>query len=321
MAQERGSKAQLRAYIEASYGQTPGARNGVRLPAIDITIGKAQALVQSRVLQGNRSETMPDLDEITVSGGTTLQPDVRSIGWILRGLLGSYSVAGPATVTGLYTHTFKVDSLSVFYALEKFFGGLGSSLMYIGCKPNGLTWDVGTGGIQECSVDWIGQDEVYIAAPEDATPLLHPIVGFKVPIVTLAQAGLTLSKATRFGINLANNIDGTRTVGGGGKIMDAPEGTIGVSGPFEILFDSMAQYNKALAGTEETIVVTYPAAGGMSLQWLMDEVKYEVASPGVPSPGGIVQPMNYRAFYDDAAAGSAIRAILVNDVATYAAIP
>lgn len=318
--QERGSKAQLRAYYETVAGEAPATRNGVRLPAIDIAIGRTQGLVQSRVLQGNRSETKPSRDDVTVGGATTLQPDVRSIGWILRGLLGSYSVTGP--VSGLYTHTFKVDALTTYYALEKFFSTLGNALMYVGCKPNGLTWDIGTGGLQEASVDWIGFDEVVEpSGPEDATPLLHPVVGFKVPSVTLAQAGVTLTKATRFGINLANNIEGTRTIGNGGRISDAPEGTISVSGPFEVTFESLTQYNKALNDTEESLVITYPAAGGMSLQWLMDEVMYEAASPGVPGPGGIVQPMNYRAFYDDAAAASAIRAVVVNDVATYAAIP
>lgn len=319
MAQERGNKAQLRMYYESAYAEAPAARNGVRLPAIDIGLTKTQPKVQSRVLQGNRSETMPSPDLITVGGGTTLQPDVRSFGWILRLLLGSYSVTGP--VGGLYTHVFKVDALGITVALEKFFGVLGSALMYTGCKPNGLAWDVGIGGIQECGVDWVGADEVYEATPEDATPLLHSVVGFKVPTVTLAQAGVSLTKATRFGINIANNIEGTRTIGNSAIISDVPEGSIGVSGPFEVIFDSMTQYNKALNNTEESLVVTYPAAGGMSLQWLMDEVQYDVESPGVPGPGGIVQPLNYRAYYDDAAAASAIRAILINDVATYAAIP
>jgi len=318
--QERGSKAQLRAYYEVTPGENPSTRNGVRLPAIDIAIGKTQGLVQSRVLQGNRSETRPSRDEITVGGGTTLQPDVRSIGWILRGLLGSYSVTGP--VGGLYTHLFKVDALNTYYALEKFFASLNKALMYVGCKPNGLTWDIGTGGLQECGVDWVGMDEVLEeGGPEDATPLLHPVVGFKVPSVTLAQAGVTLTKATRFGINLANNIEGTRTIGNGGRVSDLPEGTIGVSGPFEVTFESFTQYQKALNDTEESLVVTYPAAGGMSLQWLMDEVLYEAASPAVPGPGGLTQAINYRAFWDDAAAASAIRALLVNDVPTYAAIP
>lgn len=318
MPQARGSKAQLRAYYEATYGQTPAARNGVRLPAIDIGVGLSQGLVQSRVLQGNRSETMPVLDSKTVGGTTTIQPDVRSIGWILRHLFGSYAVTGTAPT---YTHTFKVDAISGSYMLEKFFSDLGFALQYIGCKPNGLTWDIGTGGIQEASIDWVGQDEIYAAAPEDAAPLLHAVVGFKTPSVTLSQGGSALTKATRFGINIANNIEGTRTVGNGGLISEAPEGVISVTGGFEVIFDSMTQYNKARNQTEEALVVTYPAAGGHSLQFLLDEVQYEVASPAVPSPAGLTVGMNYRAYYDDAVAASSIRAILVNDVATYAAIP
>lgn len=390
--QLKGSRAQLRAYYEASYGQTPAARNGVRLPAVDIGIGLTQGLVTSRVLQGNRSETMPVADQRTVAGSTTVQPDVRSFGWLARHLLGSYSVVqtGPITslnitaagtgyttpptvafaggggsgaaataivagglVTGFiftnngtgytsaptvtltggggtgatatanvaYTHTFKVADLAASLMLEKYFSDGGFAYQYIGCKPNGLTWDVGTGGLQECSLDWVGQDEIYAAAPEDASPLLHPVVGFKLPSVTLAQAGISLTRATRFGLNLANNIEGTRTIGNAGIIADAPEGVIGVSGPLEVAFDSNVQYAKAKAGTEETLVVTYPAANGMSLQWLLDEVQYEVASPGVPGPAGLTVGINYHAYYDDGAAASAVRLLLVNDVPTYAAIP
>jgi hypothetical protein len=313
----KGSKAQLRAYYETAYGEAPSTRNGVRLPAVDIGIGLTQSLVQSRVLQGNRSETMPSPDQKSVAGTTTIQPDVRSIGWILRHLFGSYSVSG----AGPYTHTFKVDAIAGSYMLEKFFSDLNFALQYVGCKPNGLNWDVGTGGLQECSVDWIGQDEIYSATPEDASPLLHAVIGFKVPTVTLSQAGVSLTKATRFGINIANNIEGTRTIGNSGIISDAPEGVISVTGPFEVTFESMTQYNKALNQTEEALVVTYPAAGGHSLQFLLDEVQYEVASPAVQGPGGLNVAMNYRAYYDDAAAATAIRAILINDVATYAAIP
>lgn len=317
--QIKGSKAQLRAYIETAYAEVPAARNGVRFPAVDITIGKTQGKVRSRVLQGNRSETMPSQDQITVAGGTTLQPDVRSIGWILKYLLGAYSVTGP--VSGLYTHTFKVDAIVGSLALEKWFSDALFGYQYSGCKPNGLSWDIGTGGLQECGVDWIGQDETYMAAPEDASPLLNPVIGLKVPSVTLLQGGASLLDATRFGINIANNIDGTRTVGGGGRIQEAPEGVITVTGNFEVIFRSVTQYNKAINDTEDSFVVTYPAAAGMSLQWLFDEVKYDVSSAPVPGPAGLTQPMNFTGYYDDAAAQSAIRAILINDVVTYATIP
>jgi hypothetical protein len=317
--QIRGAKASLRAFIEAAYGEAPGARNGMRLPAVDITIGKAQGRVRSRVLQGNRSETMPSQDSITVSGGTTLQPDVRSIGIILKYLLGAYSVTGP--VSGLYTHTFKVDVIPGSLALEKWFGDGGFGYQYSGCKPNGLTWDIGTGGLQECGVDWVGKDETYMAAQEDASPLLYPVVGLKVPSVALSQGGSALLDATRFGINIANNIEGTRTVGGGGVIQEAPEGTITVTGTCDLVFRSITQYNKAINDTEDSFVVTYPAAAGMSLQWLIDELKYDVASQPVPGPAGLTQPLNFTGYYDDAAAASSIRAILVNDVVTYASIP
>jgi hypothetical protein len=306
-------------YEEATYGATPASRPGVRLPAVDIGVNLTQGKVSSRVLQGNRSETMPSVDSKTVGGGTTLQPDVRSIGWILYGLFGTYGVAGPAS--GLYTHTFTVGTLAKTYMLEKWFSDLSISMQYVGCKPNGLTWEVGTGGLQECGVDWIGQNEIVGTAPEDATPLLHSVVGFKVPTVTLSQGGAALTAATKFGMNITNNIEGTRTIGNAGLISDAPEGMIGISGGFEVTFTSITQYNKAINATEEALILTYPAAAAMSLQFLIDEVQYDVQSPGVPGPGGLVVPMNYKAYYDDGAAASAIRAILVNDVVTYAAIP
>lgn len=320
MAQGRGSKAQLRMYYEAVYGTPPPAGNGVRLPAVDIAIGAKQDLVQSRVLQGNRSMTMPARDQRTVTGGTTIQPDVRSIGWLLYQLFGGYAVAGP--VGGLYTHTFTINTLPIGVTLEKFFSDLGFALQYAGSRINGVSWDIGTGGLQEVGFDWVSQDEIYSATPIDATPLLSPVVGFRVPSVTLSQAGISLITATKFGMAFSNNLDPVRTVGNGGLINSAPEGLFGATFNMDVTFDGMTQYNKARNSTEETVVVTYPAVqAGMSLQLLMDEVQYSMQSPGVPGPGGLTVPMNGQAYYDDAAAGSALRALLINDQPTYAAIP
>lgn len=318
--QAKGSKSQVRMYYESVMGTPPiGGSNGVRLPIVDISIGLTQAVVASRVLQDNRSAAMPIRDSRAVGGSMTWQPDVRSAGWILYQLLGGYAVAGP--VGGLYTHTFTLGSLPPGVTLEKLFTDLGLAFQYYGCRFNTLNWDIGTGGVQEASIDVIGTDEGNTAVI-DAAPLTHPFVGFRVPSVTLAQAGITTTTATRFGMNLANNLEPSRVIGNGGLINGAPEGTFGSTGTLETQFRSLTDYNKARNSTEESIIVTYPAVqAGMSLQWLFDEVQYNVAPIPIAGPGGVTVPLAWTAYYDDAAAGSAVRAIIINDVATYAAIP
>lgn len=316
--QAKGSKAQLRGYEESVYGTYPASGNAVRLPVIDISLNKTQDLVESRVLSGDRNATLPVPGEVSVGGGFTMQPDIRSIGWILKHFFGDYSVTG----AGPYTHVFKVGSLPTGLSLEKFFSDLGFALMYTGCKINRFALDVTPAGILEASCDVIGQQETYLASPVDASPLLHPIVPFKQASATLSEGGSSMTRATGFSIDMTNNVEGTRVITNNGLIAEAPEGLFRATGRLSVLFESMTLYQKALNQTESALILTFPGAtGGHSMQLIFDEILYGVASPGVPGPGGIVLDLNWQAYYENDSDASAARVVLINDVATYAAIP
>lgn len=326
MARQRGSKTSLRFYEQTDLTTVAAAAsNGIVIPMIDTDISVSQDLVESRVLAGDRNSREPAPNEKSVGGGVTFQPDVRSIGFILKHLFGSVTTQAGVPSVGLNTHTFEVADLPVgALTVEKWMPQIPAALQAYGVRINGMSLDLGPGGILEGTLDAIGIDEVLPvpASPIDATPLQYAIQGFRLPSVTLSEGGAGLTIATRFSFDLGNNIEGIRTIGNLGRFADLPEGIFTASGTLAVLFESMALYNKALNQTTSALIVTFPSPAtpaGQSLQFLFDEVKYAVSSPGIQGPGGIIAELNWRAFVG--AGTSTAKAILVNDVASYATIP
>lgn len=326
MARQRGSKTSLRFYEQADLiTVAPALSPGVVIPMIDTDISLSQDLVESRVLAGDRNSREPAPNEKAVGGGVTFQPDVRSIGFILKHLFGAVTTTPDDPSVGLNTHEFEVGDLPVgALTIEKFMPQIPAALRAFGCRINGMSFDVGTGGLLEGTLDIMGIDEVLPVptTPLDATPLQYAIQGFRLPSVVLSEGGSGIAIATRFSFDLTNNIEGIRTIGNQGRFADLPEGIFGASGTLAVLFENLTLYNKALNNTTSALAITFPSPAtpaGQTLQFLFDEVKYSVSSPGIPGPGGIIAELNWRAFVGTGT--STAKAILVNDVADYDAIP
>jgi hypothetical protein len=324
MARQRGSKTSLRMYEQSDMLTIPGGTpTGLLLPLIDTDVSVSQDLVESRVLGGDRNSREPVPNERGVAGGVTIQPDVRSIGFILKHFFGGLSTG--AVAGGLYPHTFTVGDLPAGHLIfEKYMPQIPIALQAFGCRINGISFELGPGGLLEMRLDVIGVDEVNppVTTPLDATPLSYAMQAFRLPTVTLSEGGGGLTIATRFSIDMSNNIEGIRTIGNLGRYADLPEGIFTASGTLSVLFENMTLYNKALNQTSSSLIVTFPASAtpaGQTLQFLFDEVHYALASPGIPGPGGIIAELNWRAFVTTGT--STARAILTNDVASYAAIP
>jgi hypothetical protein len=312
MAQSTGSKAVITFGEESTFGTVATA--GINLLAIDCSVNLQQNLIESRVLTGTRNPQQPALDEKSVSGSLTVQPDPTVFGWLLKHAIGAPTTSG----VGPYTHVFKVADLPTSFSLEKYFSDNAIALQYLGCRFNGFSLDVGSGGILEASFDVLGQDQTNLAR-FDSSPTVVAPVPLRNASVALTEGGSAFAKALRFSLQYGNNIEPTKTVGNAGKIYALPEGMARPSGTLSILFDSMTTLNKALNATETALSLTW-TAGTHSLAIEIPEVRYAVTSPPITGPGGIVVDLAFQGYYEDDADASAIIATLVNAQANYTSI-
>lgn len=324
MARQRGSKTSLRIYEQTvDLTTVAGITNGLALPFIDTDLKLSQDLVDSRVITGDRNSVEPAPGDRGVEGGITIQPDVRSIGYILKHLFGAVATEIDTPSPGLNEHTFTVGDLPVALLVERWMPQIPASFRSFGNRVNSFSLDIGPSGLLEASIGLMGVDEV-IPVPAtalDATPLTFPVQGFRLPTVTLSEGGAGITIATRFSIELSNNIEGLRTIGNAGRYADLPEGIFTASGSLAVLFENMTLYNKALNSDVSSLAITFasPATpAGQSLQFLFDEVRYALSSPGIQGPGGVIAELNWRAFVQTGT--STAKAILTNDVTSYATI-
>lgn len=319
--QAKGSQAVINIYEQTALNViSPNITLGLTLPTISSTMAKTQPLIRSQVLRGNRNQTMPTLDEIGVSGSIVIQPDVASIIYILKHLMGLPVTTG----VGPYTHTFKVLSTIPPYGLtiEKVYADIAQVIRYIGCKLNKLSFDVTSGGYLQATLDFLGIDASVAVAALDAAPKLYAVQPFRLPRVTLSEGGSSMLTATRLSLSIENNITATKTLGNSGLAYDLPEGLIAISGSLEVLFENMTMYNKAINATPSSLVITFPAfTGGQSLQFTIPEEMYAVGDPTLSGPGGVTLPLQFEAYYDSDAGASSVQAVVVNAIASAVAFP
>ena len=318
MPQARGSLSQLVMLDETTLGVANGT-NALRLPFISYDVKLTQPLKRSRALQGNRNPTIPYLDEKSLGGSLVIQPDVRSISHVLRHAIGVPVTTG----IGPYVHEYKPGTLPVGFTLEPYFSDLALALQHAGCRINGFSFEVGTSGCLEMTLDIVGVDETNVARL-DAAPVLYAVSPLKLGNAILSQTGAAIVTATKFGVNFSNDIEQVRTVGNAGKVHSLPEGFAIPSGSLEVLFESMAQYNKAKNETEDSLKIEFPSAAtgaGHELEFEFQEVRYSVSGPPIPGPTGIRCMLDWEAHYDNGAAAASIVARVTNDLATVASIP
>lgn len=318
MTMARGSLSQLVMLDETVLGVADGT-TGLRLPFISYDVKLSQPLNESRVLQGNRNRTAPYLDEKSLGGSVVIQPDVRSISHVMRHALGVPTVTG----AGPYVHEFKPGTMPVGFTLEPYFSDLPLALQHKGCRINGFSFEVGTGGCLEMTLDIVGVDEGN-AARLDAAPVLYAVTPLKNASVVLTQGGVTLLTATKFGVQYGNDIEQVRTIGNGGKVYSLPEGFAMPNGTLEVLFESMTQYNKAKNETEDSLKIVWDSTAtgaGHQFEIEMQEIRYQVSGPAIQGPNGVRASIDWQGYYDNGSEAASIVARVTNDLATVTAIP
>lgn len=96
MAQAKSSSVAYRFYAESTYGEPPVSISAVTLPAKDDDLKGTRTLNQSEVKRGDRNAAPPQDGNNDVSGSLNIPLDLRVLGYILGGAIGSPSTVQQA---------------------------------------------------------------------------------------------------------------------------------------------------------------------------------------------------------------------------------
>jgi Phage tail tube protein len=316
----RNSRGRVICYEQTDlYTVATGASPGLQMPLVDSDLAPRQGLFDSPVINGTRMATEPFLDPLDIAGGYSIQPDPIGIGWPLKWMFG------PPTTTGAgpYNHVFKVTAGATLLAttVEKILADIAQVWRFIGVRWNGLSFDVSRGGVLTMPFSLLGYDITEAATQLDGTPYTPAVVAFRVPAVTMSEGGVAFALAQRFAMDLGNNIEGIPVLGNGGKMYDFVEGLVRPTGTLTMLLANRGVYDKAKAGTESSLSITFPAADSVSsLQFTIPEVKYELHGPAIRGGvGPIPVDVAWRGFYGNDAGNSVVIITLINNQVSYAA--
>ena len=114
-----------------------------------------QPLLASELLGNGRDPIAPVKDAIEVSGNMTVPIDAISLGFWLRGLMGSPVTTG----AGPYTHTFQSNGWTLpSMSIEMQYPAIPQFNMFKGVMVDGLSWEMTRAGLLTAEVALMAQD-------------------------------------------------------------------------------------------------------------------------------------------------------------------
>ena len=168
------------------------------------------------------------------------------------------------------------------------------------------------------NLEFMGAKETLAGVSFDATPTALVLTKFGMPSLALQEGGAPIAIVTGGEIALDFTLDGDQyAIGAGGLRGDIPEGLVQVIGNIKAFFQDATLYNKAVNGTESSLLATW-TDGAHSLAILVPELKYERSAPGIEGPRGVLVELPFRGYYENNADATAIKVTLINTQASYA---
>lgn len=315
MTQAQGSQGRLVIDYEASFGQNPATKAGIAIPFNTFDVKSKQNMKDPVTITGTRNPVAPALGNVSVEGNVVVPVDEKAIGYWLKGLLGSPVTTGSANP---YQHVFKVGAMQPSMVLEKGFLDISQYALLNGCKIS--SFKVSFGGDEEltASVEIKGGKESLSAAAYTASPNVIDLARFNNIQASVDEGGSAIATITKGEFTIDAGLDGNQyTVGNGGYRGDIPAGIYKISGSITALFDGATLLDKAMNGTTSSLKVKF-AAGTHSLEFMFPEIIYERSTPGITGPAGVLVTLPFHAFYGTNTDKSAVKATLINNVASYA---
>lgn len=322
MATAKGSNVQVMIAEEATWGTTSATPAGYVIPVSGIGGSWYQRnLIENPEYRGSRNPSAPVRGNVAVNGSLQVPLHLDAIGWILKHGIGTPTTTGTASP---YTHTFKVNyaatsvgDLPIGLTIEHGFTDIGEYHQYDGCRINSLAVNATSEGVCVFDVGIVGQGLTRDSSSMDAAPTTYTSTAVDHFAAGITEGGSSTAIVTDVSLTLNNTLDSSAyVVGGAGELGDLPSGIASVTGSLTALYQSDALFAKARNHTESSLVLAW-TSGSYSLTLTVAELVYEPAAPAVSGQAGIRQTLNFRGYYADDAGLSALKAVLVNTIASY----
>ena len=311
MSQQKGVTTTLVIGEEAvAFGTV--ATTGFSIPYNSFGVKAMQNVNQPATLTGNRNPVVPFRGNRDVSGQIVVPVDATAFWYWLQMMFGDPSTAG----TGPYVHTFDIGNTQPSYSLELQHTDLDTDIFYqyLGCKINNWSMSIGGDGELVSTLDILGASENQAGSAFDGSPTALSLDRLENFEATLTEGGGALSNATEVSFAVNFGLDpNTFVIGGSGIRGSLPEGLIGISGNLKTLFEDDSLLDKAMNGTESSLVITITQSAALNMVIEFNELQYSRNTPDVPGPQGLLVDLNFQAYYDDHGDASAIVVELENN--------
>jgi hypothetical protein len=314
MPVQKGSTLKLLLGYESTF--KTAATDGYQLPVNTFGLKGSRALTTAATLIGTRNPPMPFAGNKSVAGPVVVPVDSLALPYWLRAMFGASTVTG----AGPYVHEWKIGDTMPSLTLEGAFLDLATDkyTRFLGCKVAGFSLEVGGDGELVMPLNLVGADHSFQAAAFDVTPTAVSLARVNNFQAALTEGGSALNNAKLISLAVEFGLDTSQYVIGGGGVLGAiPEGSVKVTGRLQTLFEDTTLLDKAAALTETGLKLTITGGSNSIVEFEMQEVFYEWASPEVPGPQGLMVDLPFSAFYDNGAEASAIVARVTNGVAAY----
>jgi hypothetical protein len=321
--QAKGNQAGFTIFEQDARGADPGTPDGEKLYLKQFNIGKSQERLEDETIAAGRGVLEPIPGNIDVGGPLNGNLGGQSFGKLLKNLLGIVNTSG----AGPYQHVITIGDLTTWLLFELDNGatlaGTSRYMKYRDCKIASATFTFKDSGFIDCSFTIMGADGIKSATPLDAsiTDLGHK--SFSAFSGILKEGGSVFASATEITLTIDNDLSGDGYVfGGQGVRQDIAEGQCKVSGSVTGLLNSDGQaiVDKGIDDTETSLEISVQdgvgdgTSGNEKCTFLVQQMKYGVAVPGVDGPAGRVFSVDFSAYLSGADSGLEIT--LENAVAT-----
>ena len=313
--QARGSASQVALDFETTYGVDPVSPVGKSMPfnyPWDLQAVR-DLKAADNTHRGRRDGSMPFYGNQDVKGSASIPLDVLAIGWWLRALMGAPSTTG---TTPTYTHVFKPGASIPSMVIEAGFTDIPEYIKFNGVKINKFGMDISGDGELVAKLDLVGATGVMSATPYDSGLDSIALTRFQVKDLAILEGGASIAYVKSVNFEINNDLDTGSFVLANSVRGALPEGDCLVSGSMTAFFKDATLYNKAVAGTESSLKLTF-TAGAASLEILFQELLYSPKSPTIVK-GGIYVEMPFQAYYENGAAAAIVQATLINSNSSYA---
>lgn len=308
-----GAKSSILMDVETSFGVPPTTHAGVILPLNTFAVKPTRSKNSSATLTGRYDPAQPFDGNLEVSGSVVVPLDARAFGHWLKAMFGAPTTTGASAP---YTHVWKSNSDMPSLAMQAKYGTVFG--LFTGCKVSSMEIQAGGDGELTASVNLVGRDADYSTTNYNSSAASVALQRFSNFQGSILSGGSSLGVVTNFSLTLDFGLQtDIRAIGDQGRVYDLPQGTMKISGGITVFFTDATLLNKAKASEELALSMSFTIDEDNSLTFDLPEVQLSYDGPTVDGPTGIKQEYKFEAYYNNAAAGAAVVATLVNDKASY----